>query len=152
MNRIGRKGITAMLALTLVAGCADMNRETTGAVVGGATGGAVGSIVGKGEGRIAAIIVGTLVGTLVGATIGRYMDQQDRERTARVLEYNHTGQPTAWRNPDTGNRYEVTPTHTYYSGQEPCREFSVNANIEGRPQEVTGNACRQPDGRWKMVP
>ncbi len=32
-----------------------------------------------------------------------------------------------------------------------CREFSRNALIGGRPQEIYGVVCRQRDGSWKVV-
>lgn len=32
-----------------------------------------------------------------------------------------------------------------------CREFSKNAHIHGRQQEIYGLACRQPDGSWEVV-
>lgn len=140
----------AALALALaLPGCA--TKEETGALVGGAVGAAVGSTVGKGSGRTAAIIMGTMVGSVVGSSVGRYMDQQDKIRTAEVMEYNRTNQPTSWRNPDTHNEYTVTPTRTYERTAGPCREFTMQANVGGRPETVYGTACRQPDGSWKIV-
>lgn len=32
-----------------------------------------------------------------------------------------------------------------------CREFSQGFTIAGEAQEGYGTACRQPDGRWKIV-
>jgi hypothetical protein len=32
-----------------------------------------------------------------------------------------------------------------------CREFSKDAWIHGRRQEIYGLACRQPDGSWEVV-
>jgi len=32
-----------------------------------------------------------------------------------------------------------------------CRDFSTTNVIDGRPQEVHGTACRQPDGSWRIV-
>jgi|GEM_PF-4889674 len=32
-----------------------------------------------------------------------------------------------------------------------CREYSTTALIEGRQQRLTGTACRQPDGTWRMM-
>ena len=142
----------ALAGATVLGGCeTPPTKEQTGAVVGGVVGGVLGSHVGKGKGRTAAIIAGTLVGAMIGGSIGRYMDAQDRMRTARALEYNRTGQPSRWRNPDTGATYEVTPTRTYETAEGPCREFTMRAEIGGRPETVYGTACRQPDGSWRMV-
>jgi hypothetical protein len=32
-----------------------------------------------------------------------------------------------------------------------CCEYSVIANVEGRPQPLKGEACRQPDGSWHIA-
>jgi surface antigen len=31
-----------------------------------------------------------------------------------------------------------------------CREFTANVTIGGLPQQATGQACRQPDGSWRI--
>jgi surface antigen len=138
------------VAAVLASGCA-LNREQTGALAGGAVGAAAGSAVGAGSGRTVAIILGALAGTAVGASIGKHMDEQDRQQTAQVLESNKTGQSSTWTNPDTQNQYTVTPTKTYQSEGEPCREFTMNADVGGKSQQVYGTACRQADGSWKIV-
>ena len=149
MKRVLALTSIATLTLGLASGCA--TKQETGAVVGGAVGAAVGSTIGRGEGRTAAIIIGTMTGTVVGSTIGRYMDQQDRLHTAQTLEYNRTRESSVWRNPDSGNTYRVTPTRTFETAQGPCREFTLDANVGNRNQQVYGTACRQPDGSWKIV-
>jgi surface antigen len=139
------------LAMSMVlSGCA-MNREQSGGLLGGAAGAAAGSAVGGGSGRVIAIVLGALVGSAVGAEIGRHMDEQDRTRTAEAMEYNPTGQAATWRNPDTGVDYSVTPRRTYESTEGPCREFTMDASIGGRMQQVHGTACRQADGSWEIV-
>jgi surface antigen len=120
-------------------------------VIGGVLGGLLGRQVGEGHGNVAAIIVGTLAGAAIGGSIGRTMDETDRLKTSMALENVRTGVPSTWRNPDTGNQYTVTPTRTYDSGSGPCREFTVDAVIGGRTEQVYGTACRQPDGSWKVV-
>jgi len=32
-----------------------------------------------------------------------------------------------------------------------CREYQSTTQINGRPQQVYGTACRQPDGSWRVV-
>ena len=146
-----RKGAAALVVATLV-GCAGGPNEQAGAVIGGVLGGALGSQVGEGKGRTAAIILGTMAGSMIGGSIGRYMDEQDKMKTAQALEYNPTGKSSEWVNPDTGNAYEVTPTRTYEkAGGQPCREFTMEATIGGKQEEVYGTACRQPDGSWQIV-
>ncbi len=145
-----------LLPLTLccsiaLSGCASYQgpSEQTGMVVGGVLGGLLGSQVGEGGGRTAAIIVGTLVGTAIGGSIGQSMDETDRIKTTRSLETVRTGVPSSWQNPDSGNYYSVTPTRTYETDGAPCREYTIDAVIGGRNEQVYGTACRQPDGSWK---
>lgn len=140
--------IVGLLTLSL-AGCA--TKEEAGAVTGMAVGAAVGSTMGRGSGRALAIWLGAVVGAQIGQTVGRYMDEQDRIRTSLVLENNRTQQPTTWHNPDSGYDYTVTPTRTYEVAEGPCREFTMDAAIGGKVQQVYGTACRQPDGSWKII-
>lgn len=146
----GLRATAAAMAVVLCAGCA-MNQEQSGALLGGAAGAAAGSTIGRGSGQAAAIVLGALLGSVAGANIGRHMDEQDRVRAAQVFESYPTGSPGNWRNPDTGDTYSVTPTRTYETEQGPCREFTMQASIGGRPDTVYGTACRQSDGSWKVV-
>jgi len=147
----------ALAACLATTGCATpgsrggVSQEQAGIVIGGALGGLLGAQVGdqEDEGRTAAIIIGTLTGAAIGGAIGRSMDEVDRLNTAHTLENVRTGVSSRWRNPDTGNRYAVTPTRTYDSETAPCREYTIEAMIEGRRQTVRGTACRAPDGTWR---
>lgn len=148
----GRSVISSLLLSSLLfTGCATYQgeHEQTGMVIGGVLGGLLGSQVGRGDGRTAAIIIGTLAGTAIGGSIGQSMDETDRMRTSHSLETVRTGVSSQWQNPDTGNTYTVTPTRTYETSGSPCREYTIDAVIGGRPEQVYGTACRQPDGSWK---
>lgn len=145
--------LTLAIGATLVlAGCAsNPTNQDIGTVLGGVLGGIGGSQIGEGQGRTAAIIVGTLVGAAIGGSIGRTMDDVDRMKVASALENSPTNRSTTWRNPDSGNRYTVTPRRTYRQAEQTyCREYSMEAQIGGRREELYGTACRQPDGRWRM--
>jgi surface antigen len=72
-------------------------------------------------------------------------------RTAQTLETVRTGVPSTWQNPDSGYQYEVTPTRTYETAGTPCREYTVDAVIGGKREQVYGTACRQADGSWKVM-
>ncbi len=78
------------------------------------------------------------------------MDDTDRLKTAHTLETVRTGVSSEWKNPDTGNEYRVTPTRTYETIEGPCREYTLDATIAGKPETVYGTACRQPDGSWRV--
>jgi surface antigen len=152
MMNVKSKMVVGLALAILVAGCATQSsREQGGMLIGGALGGVLGHQVGGGTGRTVATIVGAVAGAMVGGAIGRSMDDTDRLKTAQVLEGVRTGVPTEWRNPDTGNQYEVTPTRTYESEGAPCREYTVDAMIGGKQEQIYGTACRQPDGSWKEV-
>jgi surface antigen len=120
-------------------------------VVGGVLGGVIGSQVGHGSGRVAATIVGTLAGVAIGGAVGRSMDDTDRLKTAQALETGRTGAPVRWVNPDTGRSYVMVPTRTVESQQGVCRDYTIDATIDGRVEKVHGTACRAPDGSWRVA-
>ena len=142
--------VSLLLAAFLMTGCQATKRDT-GAILGGIAGGVLGNQIGKGKGRTVAIIAGTLAGAYLGGRIGQQMDENDQYRSQQVLEENRTNQTSSWRNPDTGNSYDVTPTRTYQASNGPCREYTTEAVINGREETVYGTACRQPDGTWQAV-
>ena len=147
-----RRMVPAAIAIALLAlaGCENPpTKGQTGAVAGAVVGGVVGSTIGGGTGRTVAIIAGTVAGAVIGGRIGNKMDEADKLKAAQALETTPTGKNSTWRNPDTGAQYTMTPTRTYDSGATPCRDFSVNATVDGKAEQVHGTACRQADGSWK---
>lgn len=141
----------AVAGSLVLAGCQEVRNEHVGMGVGGALGGLLGAQVGSGTGQLAATAAGALLGAYLGGNVGRSMDEVDRMKAHRTLEGTPTGQSTAWRNPDTGHRYEVTPTRTYEESGRPCRDYTTEAWIDGRRETVRGTACREPDGTWRAV-
>jgi len=55
--------------------------------------------------------------------------------------------PASYAPPATYYAPPAAPSAT--SGQ--CREYSSTMTISGRQQQVTGTACLQPDGTWRLV-
>ena len=147
------KLIATAAALSIVAACQQFEptKQDVGMATGAILGGVLGAQIGHGSGRTAATIAGAALGAFLGSAVGKSMDRTDQLATARALETSPTGRPTAWRNPDTGHSYSVTPTRTYETASGPCREFTTNAEIGGRRETVYGTACRQPDGSWKAL-
>ncbi|KTD74806.1 RT0821/Lpp0805 family surface protein [Legionella waltersii] len=146
-----KKLTVASLSLSfMLVGCA-MNNEGVGTITGGVVGGLVGSQFGGGSGKVAAAAGGALLGAFLGGQIGKTMDKVDRMEMQRALETAPTGRAVSWSNPDSGNRYTVQPTRTYYHAQQPCREYITKALIGGKPQQIYGKACRQADGSWRVV-
>lgn len=150
IRRIRVLAVALVTALFLAACAQQPTQEQTGAVVGGALGGLLGAQVGGGTGRTAAIIAGTLAGSAIGANIGRTMDEVDRQRMGHALETQPDHRSTRWQNPNTGHEYAVTPVSTRETGGRPCRTFETEAIIDGERETVTGEACRQADGRWAI--
>jgi surface antigen len=147
-----KKLTVASLSLSfLLGGCATMNNEGVGTISGGVIGGLLGSQFGGGSGKVAAAAGGALVGAFLGGQIGKSMDKLDRMQMQQALETAPTGRSVAWSNPDTGNRYTVQPTRTYYHERLPCREYTTRAWIDGQSEVIRGSACRQPDGSWRVV-
>ena len=149
MKPYARLALVPAVALA-IAGCeTPPTKEQVGAVSGAVIGGVVGSTIGGGSGRTVAIVAGTIAGAVLGGKIGQKMDEADRIKAGQALETVPTGQRSTWKNPDSGAQYTVTPTRTYDSAGMPCRDFTVDATVDGRPEKVQGTACRQADGNWK---
>lgn len=151
-----------LAGLLFLSGCATTQgpREQSGMMLGAALGGLFGAAASYsrhddyyhgGDGySTAAIVIGAIAGAAIGGAIGRQMDEQDYAYASYAMENSRTGESTTWSNPDTGYDYRMTPTDTYYSESGPCREYTLQAEIGGRPETVYGTACRQPDGSWQI--
>ena len=143
--------VVSLLTSFFLAGCVPVNNEGVGTVTGGVVGGLLGSQFGSGSGKVAAAAGGALLGAFLGGNIGKYMDRQDRLEMQHALETAPTGRTVTWKNPDTGNQYRVKSTRTYYTNQQPCREYVTHAIIGGKTEQIYGKACRQADGSWRVV-
>ena len=148
--------VLLLMAVSIaLAGCQTSSpmatKENIGTVAGGALGAAVGSQIGGGSGRTAAMIGGALLGGYLGRTIGRNMDDSDR-RQAGVALSDPNRQPSSWTNPETGYRYTVTPINDYTSATgQPCQDYIMDIDMNGRTEQVRGTACQQSDGSWQVV-
>jgi len=89
---------------------------------------------------------------LVGSAIGAKMDEADQECVSNVLEYAPDRQQVLWRNSNNGLTYAVIATQTYRTDRGVyCREYSTTTNMNGRAQEASEHACRQPSGAWSVT-
>lgn len=74
------------------------------------------------------------------------MDANDRATAIRVLETNHEA---IWRNPASGQDFEVNPDRTYGEGLGTlCRDYTIRGTLDGRLVSAEGAACRRSDGNW----
>ena len=151
MKNVTRIALSALTALALFGCSTAPSKQDQGMLIGAIAGGILGHQVGGGSGQVLATMIGTVAGAAIGGSVGRTMDETDRINTAAALENVRTGVSSSWVNPDTGYQYAVTPTKTYDSGTGPCREYTMDATIGGKTEQVYGTACRQADGSWKIV-
>jgi surface antigen len=144
------KFLLALVAAAFLAACSTApSKQDQGMLIGAIAGGILGHQVGGGSGQVLATMFGTVAGAMIGGSVGRSMDETDQMKTAMALENVQTGVSSSWINPDTGYEYVVTPTNTYNGASGPCREYTMDAVIGGRVEQVYGTACRQPDGSWR---
>ncbi|WP_029008877.1 RT0821/Lpp0805 family surface protein [Azospirillum halopraeferens] len=166
--RLSRSVAALLCSALLVTGCMSSgtgggygygdgggNKQMAGAVLGGVVGGLAGSRFGGGTGKLVAVGVGTLLGAALGSAAGASMDRADlayAQQAERTAYGAPVGQTISWNNPQNGNWGSYTPVRDgYASGGQYCREFQTTASIGGRMQQVTGTACQQADGSWRMV-
>lgn len=148
-----------VLSLGSLGACANnssgFNKQSAGSILGGVGGAVAGAQFGSGTGRLAATAAGTLLGAFLGSEVGASLDKADTNYATqagqRAFETTPTGQSVAWNNPDNGNYGSVTPIRTYEQGGQYCREYQQNITVGGQTQQSFGNACRQPDGSWKII-
>jgi len=128
------------------------NRDKIGTVLGAVAGGVIANRTASDENRTVATVAGVVIGGIVGNTIGRTMDNRDVQCTGQALERVGDNQTVAWKNSANGQEYQVTPTRTFsQEGGLYCREY-VTRTAGSTRAESTQQACRQPDGSWRMVP
>jgi surface antigen len=121
----------------------------TGAGVGAIGGALAGQAIGH---STEATLIGAAVGTMLGYMVGNEMDKYDREQLNHAYERGTSGRTTAWRNPDTGNSYEVMPQPAYSHPQthQACRQAEIIAVIDGKTERTYSTACRDDAGRWQL--
>jgi len=151
-----RTGKAVLLAAAIglgAAGCSQTTgpNEVGGTMVGALAGGLLGSTIGGGAGKTAAIIGGTMLGGFLGNTIGRNMDENARAQAYDAQYYAvQSGQRSEWQSP-SGQRGYVEPGPVFRDSQGTCRRYTHTIYVDGRQQQGSGTACRQPDGSWQIV-
>jgi surface antigen len=141
--------ITICLMALLVTGCANsqMNKGQQGALGGAAGGALLGQAIGQ---NTEATLIGAGVGLMLGYIVGNEMDKWDRQNLNQTYENVASGRSVQWKNPDTGNQYQVTPTSTTGTPQRPCRDAEIQAVIDGRQETTYTTACRNDRGEWEL--
>jgi len=149
--------ISGLVALSLstsvfLSGCAGASREQKQTIAGSVIGGALGHQFGKGKGKQTMAIIGAVAGGMIGGANARRMDQEDQQRVSQSLETAPNYRKVAWENPETKTNYEFTPVNTYEGNVNgratTCRDYVMDAYIDGRMQQVNGRACKNSNGQW----
>ena len=143
--------LLSVFLLTLTS-CADsqLSKGTQGAGMGAAGGAIIGQAIGR---NTEATLIGAAVGTMLGYIVGNEMDKFDKRELNQAYEFGPSGQPTTWKNPDSGNAYQVTPQPAYTAPQQPqtpCRKAEILATIDGKTEKTYTTACRNSAGQWEL--
>ena len=69
-----------------------------------------------------------------------------------TLEYNRSGLPSFWSNPDSQISGMSQSLNTFQAADSTyCREFQETVDVAGHQTDAYGTACRQADGHWKII-
>jgi surface antigen len=145
-----KKLLILVLLSSFLISCANtgMNKGQTGAVGGAAAGALIGQAIGH---DTTSTLIGAAAGGLLGYIVGNEMDKADQQRLAHTYEATPSGQTSSWVNPDTGNRYAVTPQPAYTAANNRvCREAEIIAVIDGKQEKTYTTACRDANGDWVL--
>lgn len=130
--------IIACVALLLTGCLANRPQQQNGAMTSRAVGHKTGSP-----------LLGAGISGALGKLVDKEMDKTDRQQLINVYEYTPDHTVTAWRNPDTGNQFKVTPERTYVdlTTHRDCRQVEILSTIDGKEGKTEATACRE-NGRW----
>jgi surface antigen len=68
-----------------------------------------------------------------------------------ALTSNETGPPVPWANPETGARGNFAPAAEAVTAEgRTCRDFVATRSEHGKEMQLSGRACRTPDGQWDI--
>ncbi len=87
---------------------------------------------------------------VIGAAIGRELDATEKERAiAAQQEAVSAGVRKSWRGAHGSYGFiEPGPESALAGG---CRDYTHKIYIKGRPQQAKGQACKKPDGSWRVT-
>lgn len=151
-----RSLISTLFAVLLLAACSsDTIYRDLGSIAGAAAGTAAGAQVGSGLGRQIAIGAASRTGSLVGKDIGSQLDKASKQAAARAQNKalkGPVGNQITWQS-STGTAngaVQVTQQGTHNTTGQTCKAFTHDITIDGKVENLTGIACQQPDGSWKV--
>ncbi|MBF0340030.1 MAG: hypothetical protein HQL95_03600 [Magnetococcales bacterium] len=122
-----------------------------GAAAGMVTGALIGSLSGPAKNRLENSLIGAVAGGLLGYSVGNEREKQGRGVVYRSLEYSPSYQTTTWVNPESRVSYVVTPRPVTQVQGRSCREVEIQGVIDSRRDTMTGLACRDETGQWRLT-
>jgi len=134
--------VKVLVGGSLIVATACTPTTTAGTGIGAGAGAIVGGVAGGWGGAL----IGGAIGGVLGYGVSASVEEYNRQQVARAIERDRA---MSWQ--AEGNRYRVEPTRTFVSNGRTCRNYRVIAEVDGRPRELTGTACRRPDGTWQAV-
>lgn len=134
--------ILLLLSTSLGAGCADIDRQKSGAVVGAVAGGVIGNAVSEKHKKLATV-VGALVGAGIGQQVGRYIDEKDKAKVmAAQQKAFDTNKPQSWKNPETGNSGRIKVIGSSQKNNENGDASPAAARSSEKQSSKTKNASQ----------
>ncbi|MDQ3565217.1 MAG: RT0821/Lpp0805 family surface protein [Pseudomonadota bacterium] len=124
--------------------------ECTPRFSGRESGAALGGVLASQASTSNAAMVAT--GTLLGAILGSRADgaaAADEDCMQQFLERAGEKEQVAWNS--AASRYKLTPVRNYRKDGRACREFLTTVVQKGKFREVYRAACRNNDGKWRLV-
>jgi surface antigen len=98
---------------------------------------------------------GAAAGGVSGNRGSAALDDADKRRAyaaqIQALETSPSGEPVAWRNPDSGRYGNVVPGPAYQANGATCRQYTETIYIDGNQQIERGAACRNAGGAWNAA-
>lgn len=87
---------------------------------------------------------------VVGAAIGRELDASEKEAAiAAQQEAVNSGLRKSWRGARGSYGFIEPGPESAISGG--CRDYTHKIYVNGRPQQAKGQACKRPDGSWRVT-
>jgi surface antigen len=143
LRLVGLRFGAALVAVSLLSGCADGNtgnKEAIGTGVGAALGGLAGSFIGRGNTRIVGGLLGATVGGVVGNRIGAALDDRDRAALAAQSQAVLLSQPDDTQASWNSDHSDATATFV-----------AANSRVETRSIEVVRDARVLPSADLDII-
>ncbi|MGH8473467.1 MAG: RT0821/Lpp0805 family surface protein [Gammaproteobacteria bacterium] len=127
------------------------NGECTPRLSGRENGAALGEALASqmGTSNAAMVATGTLLGAILGSQADAAAAAADEDCMQQFLELAGEKEQVAWNS--AANRYKLTPVRNYRREGRACREFTTTVVQKGKFREVYRAACRNNDGKWRLV-